>query len=181
MAYTITQPPNSGLMPIANTDIGVTPASSATLIPSPPMKLGMVVRAVDPTYGEGEFICLYGVASLAVGSLVTYNEITGLTTICPTTTFLGQPVAVSMSANTSTTLVSWFQIGGTALIKKGTTVTTASAVAVFMSGTGGQITVTARSGQQVLNARFQGGASVASTTATMAVLIQRPFLRGQFS
>ena len=33
--------------------------------------LGTIVRAVDPTYGEAEFIYLKGVASTVVGSGVT--------------------------------------------------------------------------------------------------------------
>ena len=34
--------------------------------------LGTIVRAVDPTYGAGEFISLIGVASTLVGTVVTY-------------------------------------------------------------------------------------------------------------
>ena len=35
--------------------------------------LGTIVRGHDPTYGEGEFIYLQGVASTIVGSIVEYN------------------------------------------------------------------------------------------------------------
>jgi hypothetical protein len=38
--------------------------------------LGTIVRASDPTYGEGEFIYLLGVASTAIGSVVTYDAST---------------------------------------------------------------------------------------------------------
>ncbi len=96
MAYTPVTP-EAGIQPIAQA------AATGTLN----HPLGAVVRAYDPTYGEGYFIYLYGVASNTVGSLVTYNQLTGLTTLSPTTGNKAQPVAVSMCANTSITTGSW--------------------------------------------------------------------------
>jgi hypothetical protein len=43
-------------------------ANGSSAIPTPPLTLGMIVQAVDPTFGTGEFILLAGVASTAVGS-----------------------------------------------------------------------------------------------------------------
>ena len=64
MAYTVTSP-WLGYQPIAVTD---------TTQNHP---LGTIVRAVDPTYGEGEFIYLTGVASTVAGDVVSYNTTQG--------------------------------------------------------------------------------------------------------
>ena len=88
MAYVFTES-RIGYLQIAQTDAGVTMANGSAAIPTPPNTLGQVVRAVDPTYGEGEFIMLVGVASTAVGSLVTYNATTYQTALSANTAGLG--------------------------------------------------------------------------------------------
>jgi hypothetical protein len=181
MAYTIVNPPNSGFIPIANIDIGLTTAyGSSTLYPTPPAKIGAIVQAVDPTLGQGEFIFLYGVASLAVGSLVSYNGLTGLTTLAPNTADIGSPLAVSMSANTSTTLGSWFQISGVAVIKK-TAIKISPSVKIYVSATAGSVTSTAATGTGVWNAVTVNAATVASATGTVQVQINRPMNEGYVS
>lgn len=76
--------------------------------------LGTKVRATDPTYGEGEFIYLSGVASTAVGSWVTIHE-DGFTTTLLAANDIGQ-VAVAMSANVASQW-GWYQIDGKAVGK----------------------------------------------------------------
>ncbi len=76
--------------------------------------LGKVVRAKDDTYGLGEFIYLTGVASTVVGSVVTYNSLTGATALAPVGTNKPQPIAVAMSANVASQY-GWYQIGGKAV------------------------------------------------------------------
>jgi hypothetical protein len=98
MAYKITEP-RIGVPGITS----ITSVASAGLINSTDVLVGTIVRADDPTYGGGEFVYLCGVGSLTVGNLVTYNQLTGLTTLSPTTGNKAQPVAVSMAANTSIT------------------------------------------------------------------------------
>ena len=61
MAYTIVEN-QSGLLQIATIDTGVTSPSgvstgTTSVIPTPPNVLGKIVRADDPTYGEGELSC----------------------------------------------------------------------------------------------------------------------------
>ena len=63
--------------------VGVQPITEVSATARHP--LGTIVRAKDPTYGEGEFIYLLGVASTVVGSCVTYNATTWQTTLSPTT------------------------------------------------------------------------------------------------
>ena len=175
MAYSFTEN-RAGLLQIANTDSGVTMANGTSAIPTPPATLGMVCRAFDPTYGEGEFILLVGVASTVVGSLVTYNATTYQTTLSANTANQATPVAVAMAANTAG-LFGWYQIGGLAVIKK-TAVATNAQVAVYQSATAGRIMATAASGKQVLGARSANLATVASTVSTVIVSINRPHLQG---
>lgn len=155
-----------GVTPIANTD---------TTLRHP---IGKIIKAYDATYGEGEFIYLYGVASNTVGSLVTYNAKTGVTTLSPNTANLAQPVAVSMAANTTTTSGSWYQIGGAAVVKKTATKVNPN-VAVFQSATTGRIMATVATGKELLGARSANTTTIASATSTVVVTISRPFMQGQ--
>ena len=175
MAYSFTEN-RAGQLQIANTDSGVTMANGSSAIPTPPNTLGQVCRAFDPTYGEGEFIMLLGVASTVVGSLVTYNATTYQTTLSANTANQATPVAVAMAANTAG-LFGWYQIGGLAVVKK-TAVATNSQVAVYQSATAGRIMATAASGKQILGARSANLATVASTVSTVIVSINRPHLQG---
>jgi len=175
MAYSFTEN-RVGFLQIAQTDSGVTMANGSSAVPTPPTTLGMVARAFDPTYGEGEFIVLLGVASTVVGSLVSYNATTYQTALSANTANLAGPVAVAMSACTAA-LFGWYQIGGLAVIKK-TAVATPPQVAVYQSATTGRIMPTAASGKQILGARAANLASVTSTTSTVIVSINRPHKQG---
>ena len=175
MAYSFTEN-RTGLLQIANTDSGVTMANGTSAIPTPPATLGMVCRAFDPTYGEGEFIMLLGVASTVVGSLVTYNATTYQTTLSANTANQATPVAVAMSANLAASF-GWYQIGGLAVVKK-TAVAVNAQVPVYQSATVGRVMPTAASGKQVLGARSANLATVASGVSTVIVSINRPHLQG---
>jgi len=176
MAFSFTEA-RVGLPPIANIDAGFAPPNQAAVIPSPPATLGMVCRAVDPTFGEGEFILLVGVASTVVGSLVTYNATTYQTALSPNTANIAGPVAVAMSANLAGTF-GWYQIGGLATVKK-TAVVVNPQVAVFQSATTGRVMSTVASGKQIVGARSANLASVLAATSTVVVEINRPFMQGQ--
>lgn len=178
MAYTF-QNPTLGYSPIAVVDSGVTPPNSSTAIPTPPAALGQIVVATDPTYGTGEFICLAGVASTAVGSLVIYDGTTFTTTLTTGTALANsaRPVAVAMSANTAATTFGWYQIGGTAVVKK-TTVAIAAKATLGVNTAAGSIGATA-SGKQILGARTANTATVASATTTISVVINRPHIMGR--
>lgn len=139
--------------------------------------LGTIVRAKDPTYGEGEFIYLEGVANTVVGSLVAYDIVNGTTTLAPNTANMGRPLAVAMSANGANSY-DWYQISGAAVIKKSAVVVSPS-VALFLSGTAGRVRSSAASGKQVLNARTINAATVSAAVSTITVQINRPFAQGQ--
>lgn len=178
MAYTFDEP-RLGMLQIANTDAGVTPPGQSTLIPTPPNKLGSVVRAFDPTYGEGEFILLTGVASNTIGSLVIYDGTTYAPTLCPVTSSMARPVAVSMAANTATTTFSWYQIGGTAVVKKSLTVKIQPLATLGILSTGK--VGASSSGKEIENARTANAATVASATTTVTIVIDRPHAQGRVS
>lgn len=177
MAYSF-EGAHAGYFAIANVDSGITPPNQSTAIPTPPARLGTIVKAADPTYGQGEFICLAGCASTVVGSLVTYDGTTYATTLCATTTLQARPVAVAMSANTATTSFGWYQIGGTAVVAK-SAVAIAAKVAIGVNSTG-KIGNTA-SGKEIRGARSANAATVASATTTIAVVINRPHLEGRIT
>ena len=143
--------------------------------------LGTVVKAYDPTYGEGEFIYLLGVGSTEVGSVVTYNTTTWQTALGTVSNMKnkGTPVAVAMSANLAT-YYGWYQISGNAVVKK-TSVAVTPSVPVFISATSGRIKVLASAGQQILGAQSANLTTVVTTTSTVVVTINRPFAQGQIT
>lgn len=177
MAYTFDEP-KLGLLQITAVDAGFTPPNQSTAIPTPPTTLGMIARAFDPTFGEGEFIVLAGVASTVVGSLVIYNTTSYTTTLCPSTANLAQPVAVAMSANVAATTFGWYQISGVAVIKK-TAVKVNPNVPLFISATAGRVFPTATSGKQILGARTANATTIASATSTVNAILDRPHAQGQ--
>lgn len=152
-------------------------ASAARTVP-----VGTIVLGADTASGQGagEFIYLPGVASLAVGALVTYNPLAKTVTLAPHTANLNSPLAVSMTANTSATSYSWYQIEGVAKIAK-TATKINPAVPIFLSATAGSVSSTASAGKQVVNCITVNAATVASATGTVQALINRPFAQGQIT
>jgi hypothetical protein len=175
MAYTFDDN-KAGLLQIANTDSGVTMANGTSAIPTPPAVLGQVERAFDPTYGAGEFILLVGVASTAIGSLVTYDGTTYQTILAAVTSNQARPVAVAMSACTAG-LFGWYQIEGTAVVSKSTSSNFAATVALGIKSVG-KVGATS-SGKEILGARTANTATVASATTTVTVVMNRPHLQGR--
>jgi hypothetical protein len=166
MAYTPTTP-EAGIQPIAE-------FSSTQNHP-----LGWTVDAYDPTYGGGKFVYLKGVASTVVGSLVTYNQLTGATTLAPSTANLAKPLAVSMSANIVATTFGWYQVFGAAVIAKTATKVSPN-VPLFLTSAGA-VSATASAGKEMLNAISINAATVASATGTITAQIAYPFAQGQIT
>lgn len=182
MTYAINMPADAGFLPIANIDAGVVPPNSfnvgtTTTIPTSPGIPGMIVQAVDPTYGNGEFILLKGVTSTAVGSVVTYNTSSWTTTLAAVGTNKPQPIAIAMSANTASTAWGWYQIGGVAVVKKTCTVCLVANVAVGVL-TIGLIAATG-TGKEVEGALVAATASAAAGRTTVQVVINRPHMQGR--
>jgi hypothetical protein len=151
-------------------------ADTSTTLKHP---LGTVVRAVDPTYGMGEFIYLLGVASTEVGLVVKYNATTYQTAVVTATAVQAVPVAVAMSANVAGQY-GWYQISGNAVVKK-TAVAVTPQVTLFISATAGRVKVLASAGLQVVGARSANLATIASGTSTVVVTVDRPHLQSQIT
>ena len=156
MAYTISTP-LVGAQPIAVT-------SMTALHP-----LGTVVRAVDPTYGEGEFMYATGVASTAVGDLVAFDQTATIRTVAATR----GPVGVAMSAHVASQY-GWYQISGQAVVNVAAAV--ADNALVYATATAGNVDDAVTSGSQVDGAVFRTSASGAGTAV---VFLDRPSMNGQ--
>lgn len=172
MAYAFTDP-RMGLPGITS----ITSVASAGLLNSTAIPVGTIVRGADPTLGGGEFIYLPGVSSGVLGSVVTFNLSANTVILAPTTTYANAPVAVSMVANTSATALSWYQIAGVATVAK-TATKINPLVNVYISSTGGKVQSTLATGLQIYNSRSVNAATVASATATVLVVMDRPHLQG---
>lgn len=165
MAYKITTP-LAGFQGIAVTD---------TTQNHP---VGTIVTGDDPTYGGAEFIYLKGVASTAVGSLVTYNTVDGTTALAPVGTNKPQPVAVAMSANVASQW-GWYQISGIAVVAKTATVSLAAGVAVGVKTIG--LVASTGSGKEIHGALVAAVASAATGRTTVQVVVNRPRMQGRIT
>ena len=82
--------------------------------------LGTIVKAIDPVFGEGEFIYLIGVASTTIGAIVSYDVATTLkyqTALLTSAIAQAEPIAIAMSANLAGDF-GWYQIAGLAVVSK---------------------------------------------------------------
>jgi len=140
--------------------------------------LGTIIRANDPTYGDGEFIYLLGVASTTVGSVVTYDASTYQTVLSAVGGNIPRAVAIAMSANVAAAY-GWYQISGQAVIAKSCLVSLAAGAAVgvlttgFIAGTG--------SGKEIQGAVVSAVASAAAGRTTVKVMIARPHKQGRIT
>lgn len=164
MAYNITT--LAGAQPIANTST------------EQKHTLGTIVRAWDPTYGEGEFIYLLGVASTAVGSIVTYDASTYQTVLCAVGGNIPRAVAVSMSANVASQY-GWYQISGVAVCKKTCTISLAAGAAVGVLTTG--LIAGTGSGKEIQGAAVAAVASATAGRTTVSVMVNRPHKQGRIT
>lgn len=165
MAYG-TSDPRIGAQPIANTE-------ASALHP-----LGTVIRANDPTYGDGEFIYLLGVASTTVGSVVTYDASTYQTVLSAVGGNIPRAVAISMSANLGT-YYGWYQISGQAVVAKTCTISLAAGAAVGVLTTG--LIAATGTGKEIQGAVVAAVASATAGRTTVKVMIARPHKQGRIT
>ena len=178
-AYIFTEP-TAGSPPITDHVIPATVETvGSTVIKNVLVPLGTIRRAVDPVFGEGEFIRLVGIGSTIVGSLVTYDTTTWQTALGTVALVKNQgvPLAVAMSACVANEH-GWYQISGLAVIAK-TAVACNPGVPIFISATSGKIKVLASAGQQILGAQSANLATLSAGVTTVTCVINRPFGQGQ--
>lgn len=140
--------------------------------------LGKIVRARDPTYGEGEFIYLLGVASTVVGSVVTYHPSTSQTALAPVGNNLSKPIAVAMSANVAASY-GWYQISGLAVASKAATICCVAGAGIAVK-TIGLISKTG-SGTEIQGGVCATTASAKTGVITVLISIQRPHMMGRIT
>lgn len=161
---------------ITDNMIGAQPIATTSTTRNHP--LGTIVRATDPTYGEGEFIYLKGVASTVAGSVATYNSTSGQTALCTVGGNVPQPVAIAMSANVASQY-GWYQISGVAAAYKVATVSLAAGVAVGVK-TVGRISVTG-SGKEINGAIVAAVASATAGRTSVYLVLNRPRKQGRIT
>lgn len=140
--------------------------------------LGTIVRARDNTLGEGEFIYLLGIASTVVGSAVTYNPSTFLTTLSAVAGAVPMPLAFAMSANVGSQY-GWYQIGGLTTAKKKCTTSLAAGIAVGILSTG--VVAGTGTGKEVQGAVVAAVASNSASRPTVLIMINRPHKQGRIT
>lgn len=153
---------------IQNTRIGVPQITEVDTTAKLP--LGTRMRAVHPTYGEGEFIYLQGAANMTANTWVTFQQDANTTTLLAANAI--GPVAIAMAAIVADSF-GWFQIYGKAVGK------VLSGYAdnglVYATATAGSVDDAVVAGDRVKNAL---GASAIGTPSTglAEFEIQYPFM-----
>jgi hypothetical protein len=132
--------------------------------------LGTIVKAIDPTYGEGEFLYVKGVASCAVGSALLVNE-DDYTTSLLAANDIGR-VGFSMSANVASQY-GWVQISGKAIGK--VLAGFLDNANVYSTATAGSLDDAVVAGDRVKNCK--GASAIGTPSAGLAELeIDRPYV-----
>lgn len=140
--------------------------------------LGTIVRGWDPTYGEGEFIYLLGVASTVVGSPVTFDAVTYQTALAAVGTSLPRRIAFAMSANLAAGY-GWYQISGMCVASKAATICCVAGAAVGVKTTG--LISKTGSGKEISSALVAATASAATGRITVLLSIDRPSMQGRIT
>lgn len=139
--------------------------------------VGTIVRAKDPTLGEGEFIYLQTTASVKTGAVVywtTRSLGSVITKVVPSTANNAVPIAVAM-CNGVTKQFAWFAISGTVPVLKQASLMAVDGK-VFISTTTGRIRSLSSTGRNILGMRT--AASTSAGVSTLACTFTRPHLMG---
>jgi hypothetical protein len=157
-----------GYPPITDTTLGILQADGTY---DPPISVGTIVQASDPTFGVGEFIYLKGLAATAVGTWVGYFPVTGATILAVAVG--NYPLAIAMSANLAN-YYGWYQISG---IAKGLGLTSITHTSGFLAATGtaGSVDDASVIGDAIFNARKTTTLHVVGTFLD-TYSINRPFM-----
>lgn len=153
---------------LRNPLIGSQPIADTSTVQNHP--LGTIVHAVDPVYGEGEFVYLQGLAATAIGTWVTYNADDNSTALLAANAI--GPVAISMSANVASQY-GWYQISGKAV---GLCLAAfADNANVYATATAGSVDDAVVAGDRVKLAK--GASAIGTPSGSFAEFeIQRPFM-----
>lgn len=131
--------------------------------------LGTIIRAVDPTYGEGEFIYLKGASGIDAGKGVVYDA-AFQAAVASIALNVPRPVAIAM-ASVVADKYGWFQISGQAVVDKAAATSFAAGAALGITS---GLAVAAASALLVQNAAVAVVASAKSDVTSVRVMINRP-------
>lgn len=140
--------------------------------------LGTIIKGWDPTYGEGEFIYLLGVASTVVGSPVTFDAVTYQTALAAVGSSLPRRVAFAMSANVANAF-GWYQISGMCIASKSASICCVAGAAVGVKTTG--LISKTGSGKEISGALVAATASAKTGVITVLLSIDRPNMQGRIT
>jgi len=166
-----------GVTPIANVDPGVLNASTNITYPSTPNKLGQIVRAVDPVFGEGEFIFLAGCAGTQIGSCVVWDG-NFLTSLAAATPNQSRAIAFAMAPALAGQW-GWYQIEGQVQALKDTSAAVNAGVSVGIVSAGAIGNTAA--GLEILDAKSTNTATVLAATTVLPIYCDRPCLQGRIT
>jgi hypothetical protein len=124
--------------------------------------IGTIVRAVDvgtAQLGEGEFIYLKGIGSVAAGSVVSYDQSVPSCELLVDDGRIGQ-IAVAMAAVVASNY-GWFQISGAAVAKYLTNA--AINLQAYVTATPGSISSDIVTGDVITGANFKTAVDLAGT------------------
>lgn len=117
------------------------------------------------------YVYLKGVASLAAGDAVQYDENFASTRLLSTSTAAG-PVGVSMAANTAATTFSWFQIYGIATV---TSATVAADKQLQATATPGTVDDTTTAAKTIVGMFSQAADGVGAAAGFVLAQLNYPF------
>lgn len=133
--------------------------------------VGTIVRAKDPTLGEGEFIYLPTTASVTLGNIVSFRQRAGSGVYSnvrtPSGTGAGNAIAVAMASGQASCFA-WFQISGTAPVLKTAVIISANKPA-YVSATAGRVKQVASTGRGIIGMVLMGNGSLAGSAASAGV------------
>lgn len=109
--------------------------------------LGQVITAVDPYWGQGQFIYLLSAGTILKGSVVMWDEAYS-SALIPNTAIQGFPVGFAMYPAASGNYF-WAQIAGRAVYKTNATVAADTSIGITAAG----ILGTLAAGKQIVNLR----------------------------
>lgn len=129
--------------------------------------VGTIVRAKDPTLGEGEFIYLPTTASITQYNLVSYRQTasgayTNVRSVSGTGS--GQAVAVAQATGQASCF-GWFQISGTSPVLKTAVIISANKPA-YVSATAGRVKQIASTGRGIIGMVLTGKGNAAGSAAS---------------
>lgn len=142
--------------------------------------IGTIVKGVDATQGEAEFIYLPGAANVVEGSTVVYDLLPSgpavVLTNSATHLNAGRPIAVALCAIGATNY-GWYQVSGVAKVKG---IAGGVIGRCMLTTTDGALDDTAIAGCQVLGARLSSNLDTPAV-GFVYVTMNRPTIQGQIT